>query len=321
MDLLDRYLQAVKFFLPRAQQNDIIKELSEDVHSRLDDLQAELGRPPNAAEQERLIKSYGHPALLAGRYGPRRQLVGPEMFPFYWFVLRLALSTAILVHAITAAALFASGTPAVEAAQGLLRLVPVAFIVFGVVTIVFSLLDRYRPRWHALDRWDPHSLPPVVRTPPRRPRSIPQLVIITFFVVWYSFPPLVFGPQSIFALASVWHTLYVPIVLLALVDLVLRWAAYVRPNPTRLRALTRIVVRAASLVVLYVLLQAGDLVVVGEAGRSMARLQPVLTIINNSVYVALIVAGAFSIVGIVLELRGLIRHGGERPPEGLAIGC
>jgi hypothetical protein len=102
MDLLDRYLQAVKFFLPRAQQDDIIKELSEDVHSRLDDLQAELGRPPNAAEQEALIKSYGHPALLAGRYGPRRQLVGPEMFPFYWFVLRLASSTAILVHVIVA---------------------------------------------------------------------------------------------------------------------------------------------------------------------------------------------------------------------------
>jgi hypothetical protein len=321
MDLLDRYLQAVKFFLPRAQQDDIIKELSEDVHSRLDDLQAELGRPPNAAEQEALIKSYGHPALLAGRYGPRRQLVGPEMFPFYWFVLRLASSTAILVHVIVAAALFASGAPAVAAGQRLLSLVPVLFIVFGVVTIVFSLLDRYRPRWHALDRWDPHSLPSVVPKPPRRPRSMPQLVIITFFVVWYSFPPIVFGPQSIFTLASVWHTLYVPIVLLAVVDLVLRWAAYVRPMPPRFRALTNIVVRVASLVIVYVLLEAADLVVVGDAGRSIARLQPVRTIINNSVFAAVIVAGAFSIVAIVLELRGLTRHGGERPPQGVALGC
>jgi hypothetical protein len=321
MDLLDRYLQAVKFFLPRAQQDDIIKELSEDVHSRLDDLEADLGRPPNAAEQEQLIKSYGHPALLAGRYGPRRQLVGPEMFPFYWFVLRLALSTAILVHVIMAAAMFASGAPAFEAVQRLLRMVPAVFIVFGVVTIVFSLLDRYRPRWHALDRWDPHGLPPVVPIPPRRPRSMPQLVIITFFVVWYSFPPLVFGPQSIVALADVWHTLYVPIVLLALADLVLRWTASFRPSATRVRALTRIVVRAASLVVVYVLLQAENLVVVGEAGRSIAGLAPVLTIINNSVYVALILAGAFSIVAIVLELRGLTRHGGEHPPHGVAIGC
>jgi hypothetical protein len=150
---------------------------------------------------------------------------------------------------------------------------------------------------------------------------MPQLVIITFFVVWFSFPPIVFGPQSIFTLASVWHTLYVPIVLLAVVDLVRRWAAYIRPMPTRFRALTSIVVRAASLVIVYALLQAGDLVVVGEAGRSMPRLQPVHTIINNSVYAALILAGAFSIVAIVVELRRLTRRGGERPPQGFAIGC
>jgi hypothetical protein len=250
------------------------------VRSRLDDLEAELGRPPNPAEQERLIKSYGHPALLAGRYGPRRQLVGPEMFPFYWFVLRVAMSTAVLVHVI----------------------LPMA------------------PQWHVPERWDPASLPPVDPKPPRRPRSIPQLVVITFFIVWYSLPPIIFGPQSVFTLAPVWRTLYVPIVLLALVDLVLRWVAFFRPNTTRLRAFTRILVRAASLVILFVLLRAGDLVVGGEAGRSLASQQFVLTIINTSVYSALILAGAVSIVGLVLDVRWLVRRGGDGP-QGFAITC
>ena len=31
MDLLDRYLQAVRFFLPRRQQDDIVRELSENL--------------------------------------------------------------------------------------------------------------------------------------------------------------------------------------------------------------------------------------------------------------------------------------------------
>jgi hypothetical protein len=31
MDLLERYLQAVRFFLPRKQQDDIIRELSENL--------------------------------------------------------------------------------------------------------------------------------------------------------------------------------------------------------------------------------------------------------------------------------------------------
>jgi hypothetical protein len=79
------------------------------------------------------------------RRGEVRRARPAGSFPFYWFVMRLALSTAILVHVIIAAVLFASGTPAVEAAQALLRLVPVVFIVFGVVTIVFSLLDSFPP--------------------------------------------------------------------------------------------------------------------------------------------------------------------------------
>ena len=32
MELLDRYLQAVRFWLPKAQQQDIIAELSSDLH-------------------------------------------------------------------------------------------------------------------------------------------------------------------------------------------------------------------------------------------------------------------------------------------------
>ena len=34
MELIDRYLQAVKFALPKAQQDDIIKELSDNILSR-----------------------------------------------------------------------------------------------------------------------------------------------------------------------------------------------------------------------------------------------------------------------------------------------
>ena len=45
MELVQRYLQAVKFLLPRAQQDDIVKELSEDIRSQMEDKEAELARP------------------------------------------------------------------------------------------------------------------------------------------------------------------------------------------------------------------------------------------------------------------------------------
>ena len=44
-ELLNRYLQAVRFWLPRTQQQDIIAELSSDLHSQIEDKETELGAP------------------------------------------------------------------------------------------------------------------------------------------------------------------------------------------------------------------------------------------------------------------------------------
>ena len=37
MQLLDRYLQAVQFWLPKQEKQDIILELSEDLHSEIEE--------------------------------------------------------------------------------------------------------------------------------------------------------------------------------------------------------------------------------------------------------------------------------------------
>ncbi len=55
MELLDRYLTAVQRFLPRAQQNDIIAELAENLQSQMDDEAERLGRPLTPAEQEAIL--------------------------------------------------------------------------------------------------------------------------------------------------------------------------------------------------------------------------------------------------------------------------
>lgn len=48
MDLFERYLHAVKTHLPAGQQDDVVAELAEDLRPRIDDRQAELGRPLTA---------------------------------------------------------------------------------------------------------------------------------------------------------------------------------------------------------------------------------------------------------------------------------
>jgi hypothetical protein len=56
MDLINRYLQAVKFWLPKNQKQDIIAELAEDLRSQIEDREAELGRQLNESEVAELLK-------------------------------------------------------------------------------------------------------------------------------------------------------------------------------------------------------------------------------------------------------------------------
>ena len=56
MELLDRYVRAVKTYLPRAQQDDIVKELSANLQAQMEDREAELGRPLSEAELEALLE-------------------------------------------------------------------------------------------------------------------------------------------------------------------------------------------------------------------------------------------------------------------------
>jgi 3-deoxy-D-manno-octulosonate 8-phosphate phosphatase KdsC-like HAD superfamily phosphatase len=65
MALVDRYLQAVKFWLPRKQKDDIIAELSEDLRSQIEDQEAELGRKLTDTEVEPILKRCGSPMAVA----------------------------------------------------------------------------------------------------------------------------------------------------------------------------------------------------------------------------------------------------------------
>jgi hypothetical protein len=91
-ELIDRYLQAVRFWLPRThRQDDLIAELGEDLRSQFEDKESELGRPLDKAGMSAILKRCGSPMMVAGRIGPQRHLIGPALFPIYEFVLKMVL--------------------------------------------------------------------------------------------------------------------------------------------------------------------------------------------------------------------------------------
>jgi hypothetical protein len=90
-ELLQRYLQAVRFWLPKSQQEDILAELSEDLRSQVEDKETELGRRLDETELGAILKKCGNPMRVASRYQPGQYLIGPTWFPVYRFVLKLVL--------------------------------------------------------------------------------------------------------------------------------------------------------------------------------------------------------------------------------------
>jgi hypothetical protein len=80
MELLDRYLQAVKKHLLLRRQDDIIAELRANLESQLEDKEAELGRPLTTGEAEDWLRTLGPPMMVAARYQTQQYLIGPTLF-------------------------------------------------------------------------------------------------------------------------------------------------------------------------------------------------------------------------------------------------
>src|SRR6266850_1559460 len=111
MELLERYLQAVRTYLPMSQQEDILKELRENLRGQIEDRESALGRALNEDELAEILKKHGHPLLVATRYRQSRQLIGATLFPFYWLVMKIILAIVGVGYAVSVLVLIAQGRP------------------------------------------------------------------------------------------------------------------------------------------------------------------------------------------------------------------
>jgi hypothetical protein len=162
MDLVDRYLKAVSLLLPKAQREDIVAELRDTILSRIEAQEAELGRPLKEAEIEAELHAIGHPLEVAARYrdGPNH-LVGPTLYPYYVFVLKVALTLQLgvagvvfIVHLFTA-----DGDLGAAFAVALRSAINGAVTLVGIATITAVLLERYQPKLKLMENWKVRNLP------------------------------------------------------------------------------------------------------------------------------------------------------------------
>jgi hypothetical protein len=197
MELLERYLQAVRFWLPRKQQDDIVEELREDIRTRIEDRESSLGRPLTEDELLALLQQTGNPMLVAGRYQKQGSLIGPALFPIYKYVLKVVALGYLLPWILVWLGLLIF-SPSYRAHHSGLHLFDawtsfwsVSLTLFGLVTAVFALLERCQSRLDYFRKWDPRKLPrrPLRKQWVSRIESIFGLVFSVFFIFcWFSLP-------------------------------------------------------------------------------------------------------------------------------------
>jgi hypothetical protein len=197
MELVDRYLQAVKFWLPKQQKDDILAELSADIRAQIEDRESVLGRALTQPEIEDILKQRGRPCLVASRFRPQESLIGPVLYPIYLFCLKCAL-LGYLVPWLVVTLIILIVRPSFSATQSIPawfmtmaqvsgHLWTMAFVAAGTITLVFAILERVQAKSHWLENWDPRKLPPVRKANLHtRTNAAVELSIMLLATAWWA---------------------------------------------------------------------------------------------------------------------------------------
>lgn len=311
MELLDRYLQSVKWLLPKEQKEDILAELSEDIRSQVEEKEAELGRRLDESDLEAILRRWGHPMLVAQRYLPQQYLIGPVWFPVYQFVLKMVGLCYLLPWLLTWLFLvifvpsYRAEHPGLALIGSLDSFLLIVVFAFTAITVGFAFAERSQ----ILEKWNPRKLP-VERDPNRisRSDSIGELVGSLVFALWWvdvlRLPSI--EPLQI-TLAPIWAPLYWPILLLLLASVAMAAVNTVRPWWTRLRTGLRLGIDSVELALICLLLTGRSWVEVTVTNGPSAKIDELAKWINLSIGITLVVIGVMMIVGIVRGIRRLRR--------------
>jgi hypothetical protein len=322
MDLLERYLATVASQLPDKQRADVIAELRDLLLSQIEEKEAELGRPLDRKELMTLLRAFGHPLVVAGRYRRFNQLIGPDVFPFYWFTLRLVLSIVVVVQVIMAAILMVSSNdPGQVFGQAVGRLIESAMITVGWVTVGFVAVEHSGAKGK-LAVWNPRHLPAVAIKPRRGSFDVAmEIAMLILFIAWWtgaaSWAPrgpwvhVENGTVLVISGGPMREALYGPVLWAAVAAIGISLVELVRPGWNRLNAGLGLAWHLAAIGLLVVYVRGGPLVAV-TGTRPAWELAKIDHGLNLGIGIGLAVTGAIMAISAVREAWFLVR--GTRLP-------
>jgi hypothetical protein len=310
-DLLERYLSTVERRLPAEQAKDIVLELREALTARIEAREAELGREAKADDVAVILKAYGHPVVVASRYARFDYVIGPNLYPWFWHVQRIAVGLALAIaFGLVAFRALGSQEPFGAAMRGFSGAIEAAVITFGVVTVLFIAAERTKLDMKWAETWDPRTLP---RDQIRPRKSLFEssftLAFDILFLLWWAkvvqFPsevPVRDDASVGISFSPAWASVYWPVFVLAALVTAVHLFDIIHPTWTRLRAGLSIAGHACGIAILVVLLRAQPLIAVTPLNALPEEADRILRIFDGIVQLSLGVAALIWAVGIGIEI-------------------
>jgi hypothetical protein len=269
MDLLERYLAEVRRNLPTRDADDIIAELRDVLTAKAEEQEEATG----SVDWNALLQDFGHPLVIAARYGKRQWLIGPELYPFYWHFLKMVVGIVLLV--VTAFAIVRGMLWETNVGHGITAYLSnlwwAAASSIGSVTIVFALLDRFGGKSAKECRtWKPLELPEVEQKQPSIYESTFEVGAgILLLLWWFGFIPTPqFGQGFRLIAAPVWQPLFWPVAALLASQLAFNLIRWLRPRWTGARGGLGAINAVGALAIALVAYRAGRWVTVVSTGMS-----------------------------------------------------
>jgi hypothetical protein len=315
-DLVERYLAAVERHLPKPGASDIVAELREAITGEIERREAETGQAISDDDIAGLLKTYGPPALAAGRYSGRKALIGEDLAPLFWPAMRIVLGIVIAASlAIGLLAMVRGVDPWQAGAQAFNRVLELGLMAFAQVTLVFFILERTGsgPRLRAA--WNPKSLPADhVRPPKSLFDSLFNLFFdVLFLLAWVGvvdLPNALAGDREhsvTLHLSLVWDALWWPILVLGVLSAVVHVADIFHPAWSAARAALSILGRAGASLVAGALLLDGPWIEARVDGVDGTRIDAIASILNSIVQVSLVIGILIWLAGAAIEIVRLAR--------------
>jgi hypothetical protein len=271
MELLERYLQAVGQYLPAKGKADTLAELRANLLGEMEGREEELGRPLTQAEVVAVLEEHGRPMLVAARYMPQQYLIGPGLFPIYWFTLKRSFPFVLLAYLATQMVwLITQAGAGLDVGAMVGRLPRILFYFWGVMTLGFAFFEFAQGRFigeiKIPKKWDPTELAMLDREEkrPLTAHAMADLIVSLLAVVWLLMVPykpyLLIGPGAAmlhgmpFGLSPEWHIFYWQIMGLLIAMLPLKAALLFRAGQ-RWRKAINVATQAIGILVIVVLIQ------------------------------------------------------------------